>query len=366
MEQRSAENVQHFRAQRELDLCRLIGAEFEARRFGGDALEIFRARFPKSLSLQLIEHAYTRAAIGAGTTVSGNGGVLVPELAAAFLAATRPFTLIGRLALRRVPFATPVVRRATGTAAGFAWRGAGLPAPLMHGAFERETLPVGMATGICVQTEELLRLAARGSAEFLRDELRRDLIAFLDTQFVDPSNAGTDTSPAAITYGVTPAMSSLGDPMSDLLGLLSAYRSAGGQFSTLAVLISSANCAALALRTGGDGQPLFPGLTVQGGVIAGAPAFASDSVGDRLVAVDAAQVSLADDSEASFEFSRQAALEMLDNPTNSAQTGTAASMTSMFQTGTVAIKVDRTVNWRRYGAIALVDEVDYLTAGSPS
>jgi len=65
------------------------------------------------------------------------------------------------------------------------------------------------------------------------------------------------------------------------------------------------------------------------------------------------------------DMSREASLQMLDNPTNNSATGTATSMVSMFQTNSVAFRAERTLNWakRRASAVAVLSGVNW---GVPS
>jgi hypothetical protein len=67
-----------------------------------------------------------------------------------------------------------------------------------------------------------------------------------------------------------------------------------------------------------------------------------------------------------ISIARQAAVQMLDNPTtNAGAAPTATTLTSLWQTDSVGIRVDRFINWQRVRAIARIDSVDYLTEGSP-
>src|SRR5207237_4847628 len=87
------------------------------------------------------------------------------------------------------------------------------------------------------------------------------------------------------------------------------------------LLISSENAAALALSTALDGAPLFPGLTVSGGVVAGVPTLASDAIGTRLILVDTSRVFVADDGEADVVMASHATIELSDVPDGAVTAG---------------------------------------------
>jgi hypothetical protein len=137
----------------------------------------------------------------------------------------------------------------------------------------------------------------------------------------------------------------------------------GGELSKAVVLLSSGNAHGLALRSGANGSPVFPGLTVQGGTLAGLPAVASEALGDQLIVLDATRLLVADDQGMSVEFSRHASVAMSDVPTQHAGTGTPATVTSMWQTNSIAIRIDRHVSWAYSGPIAIVDGAAYLSEG---
>jgi hypothetical protein len=86
---------------------------------------------------------------------------------------------------------------------------------------------------------------------------------------------------------------------------------------------------------------------------------ASDYVGTIVVLVNASDIFEADDGEISIDASREASLEMSDTPTqdSAAATPVAATLVSMFQTNSVAIRAERTINWMRRRATSVV----YLT-----
>ena len=280
----------------------------------------------------------------------------------------RPATLVGRLTgATRVPPRTLVPVTTTGMST-FAWAGAGRPKPLSSAVFSRTSLPASVAPGTFVTTAETLRFAAVGSELALVRDMSAGLTEFWDTQFVDPAiTAIPDVRPASITAGVTPAASSSGDAIEDFRNLTRAYLAAGGELTNAVIILSSRDAVALALRSGSGTEPVFQNLTVTGGLIGGVPALASDSVSGQLIMVDASHVLIADADTIDVQRSRQATLEFSDAPTNNALTPTATTQISLFQTDSVAFRVERYVSWERVGAIARIDSIDYLSeGGSPA
>jgi hypothetical protein len=73
--------------------------------------------------------------------------------------------------------------------------------------------------------------------------------------------------------------------------------------------------------------------------------------------MNAEDIYLADDGEISIDASREASLEMSTTPAHDSITPTPTQLVSMFQTNSVAIRAERTINWTRGRPEAVV----YLT-----
>ena len=135
----------------------------------------------------------------------------------------------------------------------------------------------------------------------------------------------------------------------------------------------SANTAlALSLLLNPLGQTEFNGVTMSGGSFLGIPVITSEylspvSAGGFVVLANAGDIYFADEGGVQVDMSREASLQMLDNPTNNSISGTATSMVSMFQTNSVAFRAERILNWakRRASAVAVLNEVNWgLPSGS--
>jgi HK97 family phage major capsid protein len=119
-----------------------------------------------------------------------------------FIDYLRPLTIIGRIpGLRRVPFKIKIPRQ-TG-AATVNWVGEGKVKPLTSMAFDTVTMDFAKIAGIIPLTEELVRFSNPSAEALVRDELANAIVQFMDSQFVDPTKASNDVSPASITNGVT-------------------------------------------------------------------------------------------------------------------------------------------------------------------
>src|SRR4029077_12589065 len=108
------------------------------------------------------------------------------------------------------------------------------------------------------------------------------------------------------------------------------------------------------------GQAEFAGMSMTGGTLNGMPVIASDYVTDIVVLANASDIYLADDGEVAIDASREASLEMSDAPAHNSITPTPAQLVSMWQTNSVAIRAERTINWLRRRDPAVV----YLTGVS--
>jgi HK97 family phage major capsid protein len=135
-------------------------------------------------------------------------------------------------------------------------------------------------------------------------------------------------------------------------------------------IMNSTTALALSQFRNALGQREFDGITMMGGTFEGMPVIVSQYVSggtgspaedSLLILVNASDIYLADDGQVVVDASREASLQMLDNPTNHSGTGTPTTMVSMFQTNSIAIRAERFINWqrRRAAAVAYVSGVAY-------
>jgi HK97 family phage major capsid protein len=319
-----------------------------------------------------------KAAVPAGTTQDANWAAnLVGEgtdVIADFVEFLRPRTILGRFGqngvpgLRNVPFNVPLVGQTEG-GQGY-WVGEGKAKPLTRFAYDRNILDIFKVANIAVVTEELLRRSNPAAEQLLRDNLASAIAARLDTDFINPAKAAVaGVSPASITNGLTPVASSGGDAdaiRADIRALMATFIAANNAPTTGVWIMGSTTALALSMMVNPLGQAEFPGITMTGGTFAGLPVIVSDYIpAGTVVLANASDIYLADEGGVQVDMSREASLEMADNPAHDSSTPTGAtSLVSMFQTNSVAFRVERFINWarRRPSAVAILTGATWGTA----
>jgi HK97 family phage major capsid protein len=195
----------------------------------------------------------------------------------------------------------------------------------------------------------------------------------MDIDFVDPGKAEVaNVSPASILNGVaglTTAGPTSANARTDIQELMQAFIDANLTPTTGVFIMGTANALALSMMQNALGQAVFPNITMNGGTLSGLPVITSeyisqlsDSSGSPVILVNANDVFLADDGVVTIDASREASLQMLDNPTNDV-TGstTATTMVSLWQTNSIGLRAERFINWarRRDEAVAYLENVAY-------
>src|SRR5262249_8937881 len=88
-------------------------------------------------------------------------------------------------------------------ASSVGWVGEGKVKKVSALAFDSITLDIAKIAGIVVLTDELVRHSNPSAEMLVRDDLAKSIVQFMDTQFIDPTKAADDVSPASITNGVS-------------------------------------------------------------------------------------------------------------------------------------------------------------------
>jgi HK97 family phage major capsid protein/HK97 family phage prohead protease len=299
-----------------------------------------------------------KVAVDAGTTTGTtwaaplvNYQIMVSE----FVEYLRPLTVIGRIpGLRRVPFKIKIPRQ-TG-AASVNWVGEGKVKPLTSMAFDTITMEFSKIAGIIPLTEELVRFSNPSAEALVREELAKAIVQFMDSQFLDPTKAANDVSPASITNSVTPdapsgtTAAAFRADIKTLLGNMLANNHASG----LVWIMTQQQALALGMMQNSLGQAQFPGLSAEGGTLFGFPVVTSENIpaaggsptdGYPIILVRASDILLADDGQVSIDASREASLQMETTPDSPATAST--NMVSLWQHNLIAIKAERYVNWAK-------------------
>lgn len=303
-----------------------------------------------------------RAAVAAGdTTTSGWASELVyaQNLADEFIEYLRPKTIIGQIPnFRRVPFNIRVGGLSAGTT-GY-WVGQGAPIPVSKGTTTSVSLAIAKAAGLCAIDNELARLSTPSAELMIRNDLGDAIIQLTDDSFINPNNGGvTNVSPASMTYGVTPVTptgTTYAAMRTDLQTLMETALDANLKTEGSVWIMSASLALKLSMMVNALDQKVSPDLSINGGTFQGMKAIVSQAAqiagspqyNDVLIWLHPQEVFLADDGQVTVEASKEASIQLLDNPTNASTGGTTATtMVSMFQTESMAIKAVRFMNWTK-------------------
>jgi HK97 family phage major capsid protein len=348
---------------RAVDFGRFIQARIRGAEDGIEAAEDFARAI--GASSRVVE-ALRKSAIAAGTTTtSAWGGALVTAntLASEFVALERSQTVLGRLGVRRVPFNTAFHRVDVASVAG--WVAQGAPVPVSSADLSTVTLPLTKLGGISVITRELAAHSNPAAAVAIAADLAASAAAFQDAQLLDPDAIAGD-GPASITSALTAITSSgatLTNIVTDLKLAMGQIVASGHPLGRAVWVTSEKSAAYIATLQVTGGAFAFPTLGANGGILFGLPVITSGACErpgspseNFIVLLDPQSVAVADDGGVEIDISREATVEMSDTPTAGG-----ASHVSLFQTGSIAIKVVRYVNWVRRQAtgIAIIRGVTY-------
>ena len=299
----------------------------------GTAADLFLRRYPQAFGANIVRKALdvsTTAAVAPGNTTDTAWAAplaAIQPFVDAFIAIARSASLLKRIpGLRTIPFNVKVPVQSGD--AGYQWVAEGAPKPVSKLAFSTGiSLGPTKATGIVVVTRELVTLSVPGAEAALRDTLIGGLTSFTDKSFLDPaSTAIAGTRPGSVTSPTTP-VASTGNYATDVQTLLTQFF-AGAPNAIAPVLIANAGHAA-SLRSMNSGGGL--GLDV----------IVSEAALGNTIAMDPAGVFVADAGVA-IDISREASIEMVDNPTAPAAS---TVMTSLWQQNLSAFRVERFLNF---------------------
>jgi HK97 family phage major capsid protein/HK97 family phage prohead protease len=281
------------------------------------------------------------------------------NIASEFIEFLRPRTLLGRIqGWRSVPFNVRVGGSSGGTS-GY-WVGQGIAIPVSKATSTSVSLGITKVAGLTVITKELAMLSSPSAEMMVRNDLARELQQTADTALIDPNNGGdTNVKPASLTYAATPRAASGTDYAAfkaDWKAISTNFYAAHIPLEGAVVVMTEELAEALSLMVTSLGNPQFPGMTPTGGTLLGRQVFTSQAAAitgspdfsQLLILIQPGEVFLADDGGASVEASDQVSIEMDDGPSSqSSATATGASVVSMFQTESIAIKAVRHVNWTK-------------------
>jgi HK97 family phage major capsid protein/HK97 family phage prohead protease len=313
---------------------------------------------------QMVEHMWrTKAAVAVGVSTDATwaGPLVVTQPLNEFLELLRPRTLIGRIpGLRQVPFNVSVPSQTTGGTYG--WVGQNKPKPVTKADYATVTVPFAKAAGIIVLSEELVKLSTPSAENLVREEMIAGMGAFLDVQFNDPAVAAVaNVNPASITNGASTAAASgvtAAAAKADLAASIAVFTAANIPLDGSVWLMNDSNAFGLSISMNALGQPLFPGMTAQGGTLFGMPVIVSNNLSTRVVLVHAPSILYADEGGVRIDVSREASVQMDSAPTDTVDATTV--YLSLWQRNLIGLKAERMITWIRARTAA----VRYITAAS--
>lgn len=259
----------------------------------------------------------------------------------------------GLVGARAVPFARRMLRRVSG-ATGY-WVGESNPIPLLRPVLEGSVLAVKKIGVIVVTTKEGLLAEGPAAESGLQADLTTGCVGALDVALLDPSNAGSDAMPAAVTNGA-PTIDATANAVADLKALIAAFK---GDMASAYLATDPATAMGLAMLQTPSGAFAFPECGPRGGNLAGIPLLVSrhspvDSNGGQIALIDASGIVVAMDS-IELAKSENATLAMSDTPTSP------AIQVPMFQTDCVAVRATILANWelQRPSGVAIITGANY-------
>ena len=346
------------------------------------AFQLAQKHFPRTESIvntlkaqaegaNLQELLHLKATVAAGTTTETTWAaplVYASNFMGDFISYLRPRTLIGQAQFRPVPFNVRIGGQTSGGTAG--WVGQGKAKPVTKFDFTSTTIPYTKVAAIAVITQELARFSDPSAEMLVRDSLADCVIERIDTDLFDPDLAAvSNVAPAGLLNGVSPvtvAAVDYGDPDTVRAAIAQLWAAWDSTYlgARPAYYTTPAVARQLSLSREALGTPAFPNMTMTGGNIGGVPVRVSQylannggSGGAPFILVDEAEIYLADDNSVTLDASDVASIEMNDAPTQAAGTPTAASLVSMWQTNSIALRAERFIWWgaRRSGAAQWID-----------
>ena len=155
-------------------------------------------------------------------------------------------------------------------------------------------------------------------------------------------------SPGSVTNGVTPITTAGTTPANartDIQALANAMAALNISTAGAVLVLSETNALALTNALNPLGQPLFPSIGQDGGMIMGYKAVASQAAGTTVALIQPNNILYADDGGVTIDTSREASLQMNDAPDAPATATTV--LTSLWQNNLVGLRAERFINWKK-------------------
>jgi HK97 family phage major capsid protein len=283
-----------------------------------------------------------------------NSGDIGTEESIAFSGVVREKSVVGGLVGTLPTTFNKLMLKRTNGAQGF-WVSQAAPVPLLKPVLAGSMLTAKKVAAIICTTVEAMRAESPAVEAGLQQDLETGCIGALDQAFLDPSNAGSDSVPAAVTSGA-PTIAATDDAVADLKALIALF---SGDMSSAFFVTDPDTATGLALLRTASGTFVLPDASPRGGSMLGVPLLVSrfsprTTSGGNLALIDASSIALAMEG-IELSQSDQTSLVMADTPTSPAE------MVSMFASNTVALKAVIRANWelQRVGGVAVITGADW-------
>jgi len=273
-------------------------------------------------------------------------------------------TVFDKLPLRQVP-ANVTIKGQDGAATGY-WVGQGAGIPVSELTTSSVSLTAMKVAALAVITNELLRDSSPSAEMLVRDSLVNASSQRIDSSFLGAGAGSANVEPAGMLNGVVAITSNGTDGAAlraDIRDLYAPFITALNA-SGLYLVMNPALAKSIQLLSNALGLQEFPTINQDGGTLLGDPVVTGDNVASNdLILLKPSDIWRIADSGVEVSISKEAMIEMADNP--AVDSVTPASPTgkyiSLFQTESTAIKIVRSVNFkkRRSTAVQFIDAASY-------
>jgi hypothetical protein len=276
-------------------------------------------------------------------------------------------TVYNRLPLREVP-ANITIKGQDGAATAY-WVGQSKAIPATTADYSAVSLTPLKVAALAVVSNELLRDSSPSAEQLIRDALVEASSQRIDTTFLSTSAAVAGVSPAGILNGVS-ALTTLGNDgvgvREDISQLYDPFFTAKNS-SGLYLVMYSGLAKKVSLIVNALGQTEFGTLNAAGGTLLGDNVVTGDNVtAGHLILLKPSDIYKIGDMGVEVSISKEATIEQDSAPQGASDTPVAASATlmSMFQTESTAIKIVHPINFakRRSTAVQYVSNAAYGVA----
>lgn len=272
-------------------------------------------------------------------------------------------TVYDKLPLREVP-ANVAIKGQDGAFTGY-FVGQSKAIKVSKGDYSSVSTTPYKAAGLTVVSNEWLQDV--NGLPLLGEGLRGAVAQAVDSLFLSATAVSNGVAPAGILNGISAISTNGGDAQSiatDIKALFAPFITAKNTSGGFYWVMSPTTALALSLMKNALGQAEYPTLTPMGGTFQGFPVVTGDNVGaGDVILVKPSDVWRIGDTGAVLSVSDSAMIEQDDAPTGATDTPLAASatMVSMFQEDSTAVKVVRRVSWgkRRSGAVQYIGDAAY-------